>query len=383
MKNEKGFILVAGLLVILLLTVLMIGAMNMAVGNLKATGNDREARKAFYLAEAGVEEAKGRMHPASPNNIPDTNMTSPSWSAFIGDPSKAPLSAAKYTSLTSLPYDVTITHKTNSVGQVIKWGDTNLDGVAEHNLVVGYPIYVIDSVSHPSSGAEKRVRIEATRIPLLSSFAALYTKEPTTIMGTSTYINGNDPCGGSSVPGVLTMNDVTLPGKATLDGNPAVSAKSPIDLQIPQVISQLNSFITQTIPVGNSNPTLTGVAWGNPTPGATVQQPSSCSDTYTRVTFVDGSVKLAGQSQGCGVLMVNGNLEISGGFQWYGLILVSGSLKFSGGGERNITGSILAGGAGAVDVVGGDTAIVYCSSAINLQTDRVPLLVLKWEEVWG
>ncbi len=58
MKNEKGFILVAGLLVVLLLTVLMVCGMTMAVGNLKATGNDREARKAFYLAEAGVEEAK-------------------------------------------------------------------------------------------------------------------------------------------------------------------------------------------------------------------------------------------------------------------------------------------------------------------------------------
>ncbi len=383
MKNEKGFILVAGLLVILLLTVMMIGAMNMAIGNIMATGNDREGRKAFYLAEAGVEEAKGRIHPASPNNIPDTNMTSPSWSAFIGDPAKAPLSATKYTALTALPYDVTITHKTNSAGQVIKWGDTNQDGVAEQNLVAGYPIYVIDSTSHPTSGAQKRVRIEASRIPELSSIAALYTKEPTTIMGSSTYINGKDSCGGSSVPGVLTMNAVTLPGKATLDGNPAIFDNSPTDLRIPDIIQQMNSLITQTIAVGNSNPTLTGVSWGNPTPGATTQQPSSCSDTYTRVTFVDGSVKLAGGSKGCGVLMVSGNLEINGGFQWYGIILVAGSLKFSGGGERNITGSVLAGGAGAVDVVGGDTAIVYCSSAINLQTDRVPLLVLKWEEVWG
>lgn len=383
MKNEKGFVLVAGLLVILLLTVLMVCGMNMAVGNLKATGNDREARKAFYLAEAGVEEAKGRMHPTSPNNIPDTNMTSPSWSAFIGDPTKAPSSATKYTSLTSLPYNVTITHKINSTGQVMMWGDTNYDGVAEQNLIVGYPIYVIDSIGNPPSGAQKRVRIEATRLPLLTSLAALYTKEPTTIMGTSTYINGNDACGGSSVPGVLTMNTLTLPGHATLQGNPPVTDNSTIDLNIPGIIEQLKPFITQTIPVGSSDPTLTGRAWGTPAPGSTPQQPLSCSDTYTRVTYVDGSVHLAGGTQGCGVLMVNGNLDINGGFQWYGIILVAGSLKFSGGGERNVTGSILAAGSGALDVVGGDSAIVYCSAAVNLQTDRVPLLVLKWEEVWG
>lgn len=59
MKSEKGFVLVAGLLVVLVLTVLMICGMTMAVGNLKATGNDREARKAFYLAEAGVGGSKG------------------------------------------------------------------------------------------------------------------------------------------------------------------------------------------------------------------------------------------------------------------------------------------------------------------------------------
>lgn len=323
------------------------------------------------------------MHPASPSNILDTNMTSSSWSAFIGDPTKAPSSATKYTSVTSLPYDVTVTHKTNSAGQVMMWGDTNIDGVSEQNLIVGSPIYVIDSIGHLSSGAQKRVRIEATRVPQITSPAALYTKEPTTIMGTSTYINGNDSCGGSSLPGVLTMNTLTLPGKATLQGNPPVTNNSTIDLNIPGVIDQLKPFTTQTISVGSSNPTLTGVAWGNPTPGSSTQQPSSCSDTYTRVTYVNGSVKLAGGSQGCGVLMVNGNLDINGGFQWYGIILVAGSLKFSGGGERNVTGSVLASGSGALDVVGGDTAIVYCSGAVNLQTDRVPLLVLKWEEVWG
>ncbi len=175
MKNEKGFVLVAGLLVLLLLTVLMVCGMTMAVGNLKATSNDRDARKAFYLAEAGVEEAKGRLHPASPNNIPDTNPSNPSWSAFIGDPANAPITATIYPSLTTFPFDVTVTHKLNGAGQVVMWGDTNGDGVSEQNLVTGYPIYVIDSLAHPPTGAKKRVRIEATRVPQISSLAALYT----------------------------------------------------------------------------------------------------------------------------------------------------------------------------------------------------------------
>jgi hypothetical protein len=319
-NNQKGFVLIAGLLVVLLLTVLMVCGMTMAVGNLRGTSNDREAKKTFYLAEAGVEEAKGRMHPDSPNNIPD---------------------------------------------------------------IVGQPIYVIDSMAHPPSGARKRVRIEATRVPLISSLAALYTKQPTTIMGTSTFINGNDSCGGTSVPGVLTMNTLTIPGDPVIQGNPPIADNSLIDLQISGIIDQLKPFITQTIPVGSSNPTLTGMAWGNPIPGADSHQASSCADAYTRVTYVDGSVKLAGGSQGCGVLMVNGNLEINGGFQWYGIILVAGSLRFAGGGERNVTGSILAGDTSAIDVVGGNTAIVYCGNAVNLQTNRVPLVVLKWEEVWG
>ena len=374
MKNENGFVLVAGLLVIFLLSILMVCGMSMTVANLKSTSNDMEAKKALYVAEAGVEEAKGRLHPASAYNIPDTDFTSVKWAAWIGTgaaPGTLPIN--KYDPLISLPYAVTITHKTNAAGEVI--------------MLNGYPIYLIDSIADLPSGAEKRVRIEAARFPGIGPPAALYTKEPTTIMGTSTYIDGmDDKCANHPVYGVLAKGELTLPGKATIKGipEPGYEANSSTEVDIGSKIFEFSKILDkQLISAGSSNPTLTGVSWGNPIPGATPQEPSSCSDTYTRITYIDGNVKLAGGSQGCGILAVNGNLEINGGFQWYGIILVAGSLKFSGGGERNVTGSMLVGGTGAVDAVGGDTSIVYCSSAVNLQTDRLPLLVLKWEEVWG
>lgn len=374
MKNKKGFVLVASLLVVFLLSILMVCGMSMTVANLKSTSNDMEAKKAFYIAEAGVEEAKGRLHPASPYNIPDTNSTSANWAAWIGTDTahEIPPITNKYDPLTTMPYAVTITHKTNAAEQII--------------MLNGYPIYLIDSIANLPSGAQKRVRIEATLYPRIGTPAALYTKEPTTIMGTSTYINGMDFCGSQPVYGVLTKGELTLPGKATIRGipEPGYEANSSFEVDIQSKIDAFAQILDkQLISAGSSNPTLTGVSWGNPIVGASPQEPLSCSDMYTRILYVDGSVKLAGGSQGCGILAVDGNLEITGGFQWYGIILVGGSLKFSGGGERNVTGSILVGGSGAVDAVGGNTSIVYCSRAVNLQTDRLPLLVLKWEEVWG
>lgn len=62
---------------------------------------------------------------------------------------------------------------------------------------------------------------------------------------------------------------------------------------------------------------------------------------------------------------------------------MTGSISFSGGGEKNVTGAILSGGMVSADVVGGNANIVYCSQAVNNQTNYLPLVVLRWAEIFG
>ena len=55
LRNERGIALIIALLMLLVLTVIGIGAMNSTTFENMISGNDRTATDAFYAAEAGVE----------------------------------------------------------------------------------------------------------------------------------------------------------------------------------------------------------------------------------------------------------------------------------------------------------------------------------------
>jgi Tfp pilus assembly protein PilX len=392
--NERGAILIVGLLVILVLTVLTMAAMISTGTELRIAANDRSAKEAFYIGEAGLEDARSRLQVgASASPIYDNQLTNPNWAAFIGTPAEAIAKGyssgnsnqALYATLNSfLDYVVTIKHKLNSSGNILKWGDSNYDGSAEENATTGSPIYVITSEGHTSTGAIKPVQIEAAQVPPVTAPAALYTKEVTTIQGTSTNVLGMDGCGTSNVPGIITKATVSQNGHPAITGqNPAAIVEhSSIDIDVQKMIGEFKTKADYSYNVTSA--TLTGMDWGNPTPGGTQQCATSCSQ-HNIVYFNTNNtyVKLTGQSSGCGMLMVEGDLEVHGGFQWYGVVLVTGSIIFTGGGGKNVTGAVLVGANASADLVGGDANIVYCSKAVNDQTNYLPLVTLRWAELFG
>ncbi|MBI5966426.1 MAG: hypothetical protein HY882_01025, partial [Deltaproteobacteria bacterium] len=60
-ENEKGAVLVTGLLLVLVLTILSMAAMMSTSAEIRIAANDRSAKSAFYLAEAGLEDARTRL----------------------------------------------------------------------------------------------------------------------------------------------------------------------------------------------------------------------------------------------------------------------------------------------------------------------------------
>jgi Tfp pilus assembly protein PilX len=394
--NEKGAILIVGLLVILVLTVLSMAAMMSTGTELRIAANDRSAKEVFYTAEAGLEDARSRLQTsATAFPIYDNQPTNPSWTAFIGPEERAQAigyqitnsNQARYDKLnsTSMDYVVAVTHKVDASNNILKWGDGNYDGIPEENTTSGTPIYIITSEGHTSTGATKSVRIEAVQAPPIAAPAALYTKEVTTIQGTSTNVLGMDGCGSANVPGIISMAMVSQNGNPMVTGFPQpIFDKDFLGLHL-NIENPIDKFKKEAnYPYNVTSATYTGYHWGNPTPGSTQQCATSCSEH--NVVYFDTNntyVKLAGGTSGCGMLLVKGDLEVHGGFQWYGIILVTGSITFTGGGGKNVTGAILAGGTGAVDLVGGDANIVYCSEAIKHQTDYMPLVTLRWAEIFG
>jgi Tfp pilus assembly protein PilX len=396
--NEKGAVLIVGLLVILVLTVLSMAAMMSTGTELRIAANDRSSKQVFYIAEAGLEDARSRLQTsATASPIYDNQVTNPNWTAFIGTLPECQHKGfvfgdsnyERYDKLnsTSMDYVVTVKHKVDASTppNILKWGDSNNDGHLEENTTKGTNIFVITSEGHTSTGAIKPVRIEAAQMPPATAPAALYTKRLTTIQGTSTSVQGLDHCGNSHVTGIITKETVTENGNPTINGSPLRTEEhSATSIDVQHMIDEFKGppRVTETYDVNSA--TYTGMHWGNPDPGADQQCASSCTDRHivhfnTNNTYI----KLAGGSSGCGMLLVEGDLQVEGGFQWYGLILVTGSITFTGGGGKNVTGAILSAGDAAIDMVGGDANIIYCSKAIKDQTEEMPLVTLRWVELFG
>jgi Tfp pilus assembly protein PilX len=382
--NESGMVLVVVILIMSTLVLLGSTAVVMTSTDLKMSGNYKLSEQGFYAAEAGIEEARTRMRAGAASPITDAFPTQTQWSAYIGDPAKAQgkgfnsgnsMHVRVESVQTALDYTVRIVHQTDSAGGILL-------------TPAGNNVYLVTSYGS-ASGASKTVRAEITRAPPIPAPAALYVKAPTTIQGSSTNVIGTDQCGGPNLPGIVTTLAASTVSQT---GNPVVCGVTypcasgawdvvggGVDIDVQALIDQYKGSATHQYNVTGA--TQTGMSWGTPTPGATQQNPSTCS-TFNIVHYNtnETDIKLAGGTTGCGILLVEGDLEVNGGFSWYGTVLVSGSVRYLGGGDKNITGNVMAGSSMDADLVGGNANIVYCSAALNNVTANQPWRILSWIE---
>jgi hypothetical protein len=85
----------------------------------------------------------------------------------------------------------------------------------------------------------------------------------------------------------------------------------------------------------------------------------------SNITYREGDVKFAGNSQGAGILVVTGDLEVTGNFRFDGVIIVLGSLLNSAG-TALIHGSIIQGPSGSQIQGKGNLTVQYSSAAVEL-----------------
>ncbi len=382
--NQKGMIMVLGLLLLTVLTIMGISAISTVVFDTKISANYDAANQAFYTADSGIEDVKSRLTGSGPSVIIDNEPENPDWMVVIGTAERASQkglsSATRMDKLeSSLDYFVIVTHKINDSNVTLKWGDANLDGLSEENTSQGANIYVVTSEGRSKEGSSRTLQAEVTKSSIIVP-AAIYTKADTKIQGTSTKIFGSDACGTTAKPGIVSMGVITTSGNPTVTGNPAGEVEnSTQDVDINSIISSFKSDANYTYDVpGGTN--MSGANWGTPFV-VSQDEPSTCSVKNVVYFNAHGStVKLTGGSSGCGVLMVEGNLEANGGFNWNGLILVTGSVTFLGGGNKNITGGVMSGSKVDSDTIGGNITIIYCSTAIKQQTTDLPSILLNWKD---
>jgi hypothetical protein len=390
-QDQAGMATAVGLLITAMLTLLGATAALFTSTDILIGGQYKTSNHTFYTAEAGAEEARARLRlNAGTALIADAYPTSTQWRAYIG--SVAWAQAKGYNSSLSthlrkdslqgnLNYVVTIQHKTNSSNQILYWGDDNGDGINTQNVTEGKNIYIVTSAGYTST-SNRTVEIETSRIPNITVPGALYVEAYTTIQGSSTNIIGTDTCGSDDQPGIRTTlppGNVEQNGSPNITGTPAISYNS-TNMDVQTIVDALTASANYVYTVNAA--THTGMNWGTPTPGATQQDPTSCSvHNIVRYTTNDTYIRLTGGSSGCGILLVEGDLDLHGDFSWYGPVIVTGSVTLTGGGNKNITGAVLAGGSADADLVGGNANLVYCSAAIRSQTENMPLKIHNWREI--
>jgi hypothetical protein len=398
--NQTGVALVVALMFMGALVFLGTTAIMTTTTDVKIGGNLRSSKQAFYAAQAGAEETRARLRMNAANPIHDDQPQDLGWRAYIGTVTRAsekgydPDSGLHsiYDSLEpALDYTVEIRHQVDPGGNMVYWGDLDGNGVSGRNAVKGESIYLITSYG-TADLSSKSVTVEATRTPSITVSAGLYAEAPSTLHGNNAYISGTDACGGSDKSGMA----VTQPeGSVVIDGASRVTgvggsepdiAYGSTDMDVDGVVDSYKdladfSYTVESATVTGTSAPGPGDGWGSPVPGPTVQDPSSCTSSHIVSYDTDDTyLKLSEGVSGCGILLVEGDLEIEGDFSWHGVVVVTGSVVFAGEGERNITGACIAGGSALIDVTGGSTSIVRCSSAVTDQTQHLPLRLLSWKE---
>ncbi len=399
--NEKGFVLPVGFIFLVILALLGTTAVIVTTTDIKIGTNYKSNVKALYVAEAGIEEARERLRGNTTYPIiDDVHSSQAQWTTYIGSDIKVTNRGydvnnsmhIKTPSIQSdLDYTVTIRHQTDTAGNVLYYGDIDGDGVYERNTTSGENIYI--ATSYGASGdSVKSVEVEMIKIPPTTVPAALYVGAPTTIQGSSTNIIGTDSCGGADKPGIVTSQSE---GSIILNGNPSITGEGDTEhsitynvtnMNIASIISNYKDSANFAYTVSSATHTASttpgpGDNWGTPSPGATQEDPSSCG--CSNIVYYDTGgtdVQLSGGASGCGILLIEGDFIAHGDFSWYGIIIASGSITFAGGGNKNVTGAVLAGGSADADIIGGNSNIVYCSSAITDQTESQPLVINSWIE---
>ena len=425
-KNEKGIVLATGLMFMAIIAIVGTTAVIVTTTDLKIGSNYRASEQAFYVAEAGIEEARARLKGSSTaaNYAGDPSPYDEWWSAYIltsGSwqtsydpdynanyknyiPTYSPVSHTNtvitVNSLqTNISYFVKIRHKreydaeqaghttslphyydgdgnlgTNPLavpGNIIYWGygdpSKPTTAVQFTTLVATEhkPVEIITAYGQ-SSNSLKIVEIEVKRNPGPLINSALYARGNVTGNGSAMSVDGNDNCGvAPPKDSIYTLS----PATTTLNGNPTLTpaeTQGTDDIDIQGYVDGLKASATEIITADTTSTDTFGAA-GNP-----VVCYSDTADPFN----VQG-LKMT-NSTGYGILLVQGDLKMSGTFQWDGLILVTGTLTFSGGGTGiNIRGTVLANN--TVDI-NGNIDIKYDSCVVDNSLNNQSLDIIRWKE---
>lgn len=374
-RNEGGLILIAALTLLTALVLVGATAFMVASTDVKVGGNFKTSQTALQVAMAGAEQGRQALRAANASSTNTSNFSEELaarigangvLNGYVTSSDDSPI-ASSTTLVSGYTYNVYLTNDSTD-------GASN---TTDNNSKV-----VLTSVA---SGPNNSKAVVATTVKLYefsaSSPAALYSKDNTTLNGSSITISGVDAgtCSSGNLSGVYVYSEpgnthtLTQNGSPTLGGNPATQlGTTNLDLQayVESLQGSASETLTQDVSAGGNSTT----SYGSATNYVTVY-----SDATQQA---DGELRLNNVT-GYGILLVKGNLQLAGNISWRGIIIATGVVTASGGGSnsKNIQGQIYSGASALGDTtVSGSVTIGYNSCDVKKALSSQPLKVVNWKQ---
>ena len=410
--NEKGMVLVVVLLLTAVLVLLGSTAVIMSTTDMKISSNYRSSSQAFYIAEAGLEQARTQLRTAVSGGSTlsqllaarvgaDNALSNSSNIANFYSNGRFVTDDVPYIANTAFgpgSYRVYLTNDALLSDTVTSVTDTNLRlTLTSFGQGVNNSFAVIQSV------------VKQFTLPPLPGAIVLPGPNVNFQGGNS---NASDVYGGTANAITLTStaaettveNSLTASGRinnyqctisgTTATGAPCIANPTTIDPTWTSVGGIEGLYNTL-----NSIATVHAGSWGAST---TIPYSTLGTPTNTQIVVVDGDATIGpgggnAAQRGTGILVVTGNLTIDGNFNYGGLIMCigKGKILIDGAGNGQYNGAIFV--AQTRDASGnllsslgnptftrngsGNSDIYYDSGKLTIPSGQAPFIKLSWKQI--
>jgi len=368
--GQEGFVLILALVTMLAMTLIGLSVIMSSTTDLQLARNDRDAKLAFQLAEAGINEASARLHLSSSNARyvgeveGESGYRTVSWNAAnaLGKDFGYNVGGNR-NSADNLNYTVNISYLVegntenycdsnntadnapltatvppascpNSPAEVVMYGqDFNLDASLTYIEYGLLPVYEITSTG-TSNGVTRTVVAYLGESNLnTDSQYPIFTNGCVDASGVPNTLTGDPSVPGSDV--VMQATGCACDPQLSLSCS---TSTDPVDMNtyLGDTLANIATYSDEYHSCKSAGCNTAGddIPSNGRLDNGVVQNWEGADPTEGVLLFIDNSggedATIGGNVSGEGILIVTGNLSISGNITWEGLIYVLGTLTVSG-----------------------------------------------------
>lgn len=395
-QGKKGFVLVLALVTMLAMTIIGLSVVMNMTTDMQLSRNERDAKLAFQLAEAGINEAIARLHlPTSSDRhigelTGDANYRTTSWNSDGLKNFGFGNGDADRESADDLNYTVTINYldesnpegfcdnnaaNPNNSGNATSPPPSGSCNSTPNEIVMFGKDFVMGSLTNISYGKQPVYRIVSTGTSngtsrTIESYVGASNLNTDTEYGINTNgcIDANGASGnlGQVKQGVDATTGVPCACDPSAKGVGSCAANKPssddMNTYLGPDIADVIDFADETHKCTNGTCSAAGddIPSSGKIDDVVLDWGDAGGNTYSTMVYIDNpgkEVEISGNFTGRGILIVTGSLKLSGSLQYEGLIYVFGDLRLSGGGSNlNVLGGVMA---NSTVTAGGNVTVTY------------------------